>query len=344
MQIIEISAAAPQNIAIGRCTENGVTQVKIDLSEITQKHPDLTRFEVLIKNPLGVTYPAVTERNENTLLWNVTAADTATAGKGFYEIAAYGENGEKKLAPYAAFVISGSLDGHRTETPPDPAKGYVEKVLSAAAAAEEAAKRAEEAAKKAESGGTVDPDSPGGEITPGAIKEAVADYLTENPPPAGPQGPEGPEGKQGPEGAPGENGKTPIKGTDYFTQTEIADIVAQAKAPIEPTWHNLPHNASAVTYPTDGSGCVYAKDGNVVSVQGSIKLITALNKDATVTIGTLPEGYRPKRSIADARMLGGALFRMAIDTAGAITITNFNTSALSNSYNLQINIEFIAGN
>ena len=116
-----------------------------------------------------------------------------------------------------------------------------------------------------------------------------------------------------------------------------------AEVPV-PTWQELPYNASAVTYPTDGSGCVYAKDGNVVSVQGSIKLITALANNVTVTIGTLPEGYRPKRSIADARMLGGALFRMAIDTTGAITITNFNTSALSNSYNLQINIEFIAGN
>ena len=286
MQIIEINAAAPQNIAIGRCTENGVTQVRIDLSEITQKYPDLTRFEVIIKNPLGVTYPAVTERSENNLIWNVTAADTATAGKGFYEIAAYGENGEKKLAPYAAFVISGSLGAHTSETPPDPAKGYVDKVLSAAAAAEEAAKRAEEAAEKAESGGTTDPDNPGEAPTPEAIKEAVEDYLTENPPPAGPAGPQGetgPEGPTGPVGPTGPKGET---------------------GPIGPTG---PQGKSGVHYgseaPTDGSDVWVNPEGQpwqmpvaTADTVGGVKVGNGLVMDGD-TLGVVKKKLKLLRNV-----------------------------------------------
>lgn len=60
--------------------------------------------------------------------------------------------------------------------------------------------------------------------------------------PAGAQGPKGDQGIQGPQGETGatgpagaqgpagQNGTTPVKGTDYFTQQDIADIVAQVPA------------------------------------------------------------------------------------------------------------------
>jgi len=81
----------------------------------------------------------------------------------------------------------------------------------------------------------------------------------------------------------------------------------------------------------------------MVNIQGGIKLKTALAKDATVEIGTLPEGFRPYRSISNAQMLGGALFRVNISTAGSVTVTNFNSNSLSNSYSLPLNIVFTTG-
>ena len=80
------------------------------------------------------------------------------------------------------------------------------------------------------------------------IGEAVNDYLIKNPVVVdlsdyytksqvdaaidaveltpGPQGPEGPQGK------PGQDGHTPVKGTDYWTETDKAEIVADVIAAI----------------------------------------------------------------------------------------------------------------
>ena len=42
--------------------------------------------------------------------------------------------------------------------------------------------------------------------------------------PAGEQGPQGIQGEQGPQGPAGADGHTPVKGTDYFTESDIAAI------------------------------------------------------------------------------------------------------------------------
>ena len=47
--------------------------------------------------------------------------------------------------------------------------------------------------------------------------------------PAGPQGKQGIQGPTGPKGADGVNGKTPVKGTDYFTTAEINSIKDELK-------------------------------------------------------------------------------------------------------------------
>lgn len=45
--------------------------------------------------------------------------------------------------------------------------------------------------------------------------------------PKGETGPAGPEGPQGPQGNQGIPGKTPVKGVDYFTDDDIAEIVRE---------------------------------------------------------------------------------------------------------------------
>ena len=48
----------------------------------------------------------------------------------------------------------------------------------------------------------------------------------------GQQGPQGEPGKDGVPGAPGQDGHTPVKGTDYWTETDKAEIVADVIAAI----------------------------------------------------------------------------------------------------------------
>ena len=49
----------------------------------------------------------------------------------------------------------------------------------------------------------------------------------------GPQGPTGPQGETGPQGAAGADGKTPVKGTDYFTDSDVDEIAAAAAEKVD---------------------------------------------------------------------------------------------------------------
>ena len=57
--------------------------------------------------------------------------------------------------------------------------------------------------------------------------------------PAGPQGPQGERGIQGPAGASGSDGRTPVKGTDYFTNAEINSIKSELKTYIDTEIGNI---------------------------------------------------------------------------------------------------------
>lgn len=48
------------------------------------------------------------------------------------------------------------------------------------------------------------------------------------PGPQGPHGQPGPQGEPGPQGVPGQDGRTPVKGIDYFTPEEIEEIENEA--------------------------------------------------------------------------------------------------------------------
>lgn len=50
------------------------------------------------------------------------------------------------------------------------------------------------------------------------------------PGPKGDTGPAGPAGPAGKDGAPGQDGHTPVKGTDYWTETDKAEMVADVIA------------------------------------------------------------------------------------------------------------------
>ena len=80
------------------------------------------------------------------------------------------------------------------------------------------------------------PEGPQGE--PGRDGQNGAPGPQGEPGPAGPAGKDGAPGQQGPQGepgapgAPGQDGHTPVKGTDYWTETDKAEMVADVIAAI----------------------------------------------------------------------------------------------------------------
>ena len=83
---------------------------------------------------------------------------------------------------------------------------------------------------------TPGPQGPQGE--PGRDGQDGAPGPQGEPGPAGPAGKDGAPGQQGPQGepgapgVPGQDGHTPVKGTDYWTETDKAEIVADVIAAI----------------------------------------------------------------------------------------------------------------
>ena len=83
--------------------------------------------------------------------------------------------------------------------------------------------------------------TPGPQGPQGPQGEPGRDGQDGAPGPAGPAGPagkdgapgqQGPQGEPGAPGAPGQDGHTPVKGTDYWTETDKAEIVADVIAAI----------------------------------------------------------------------------------------------------------------
>lgn len=66
-------------------------------------------------------------------------------------------------------------------------------------------------------------------FTPSVSAEGVISWTNdgdlENPTPVNIKGPAGPQGATGATGANGANGKTPVKGTDYFTEADKTEMV-----------------------------------------------------------------------------------------------------------------------
>lgn len=141
----------------------------------------------------------------------------------------------------------------------------------------------------------------------------------------------------------GPAGATPVKGVDYFTEAEKQEIIEAVKDGAEAVeWNDLDFNAANVSMPTDESA-VYAKANGIVSIQGAVKLLKSLESAVSLNVGTLPEGFRPKRNVYTMRNIGGSWYRVSVNTTGAIALIHWQTNAISTTYNIYINIEFAAG-
>ena len=138
----------PDTVILGKQTEQGVHEVRIDCAPWLARWPELA-ISVWVTPPGGsAAYPAVTHMEGDLLVWTVSLADTAAPGSGYMEVMGTAE-GKKKLSATAVTRILGTTTDTTSE-PPEAAQAWVDAVANNAGRAEKAAADAEASAGAAE--------------------------------------------------------------------------------------------------------------------------------------------------------------------------------------------------
>ncbi|GEM_PF-7131759 len=206
-------------IPLGKQGENNA--VRVVWPEIAEKYAKLYgdgRFELVVVQK-GKAYPAVVNVEGADLVWDVRAADVATAEVGSLELIYYvGDTIAKSQTWETLVVASKSADG-MTKPPEDPARAWFDEIkrqigdLSklTTKAKESLVAAINEAARTGSGGGTVKMRVDGGYIqysTDGVTwKNLIAVASLEGKP--GKDGEPGEPGAPGKDGEPGKDGHTP---------------------------------------------------------------------------------------------------------------------------------------
>ena len=170
----------PDTIVLGRRTETGVLDVRIDCTGWLVHWPKLT-LSVWVTPPGGDgVYPATTHLEGNVLVWTVNSADTATAGFGNMEIVGVAP-GQKKLSAIAKTQVLRTTTTTTTE-PPEPMETWVDEILSAANEAESAVRDAEAAAAEAKAAAEEAKQNAGGGVADSVAWEDVTGKPSTYPP------------------------------------------------------------------------------------------------------------------------------------------------------------------
>ena len=138
-------------LVLGRRGENLARKVVFDIRDLESLY-GTGDVEVIYQRPCDAQPYPLTVQMEGTLVtWDVTSTDTEMSdGSGKCELRYYVGETLAKSKTWRTWVEP-AMDTPSEATPPEPEKGWVDKVLEAGTSAKEAAERAEEAAKKAES-------------------------------------------------------------------------------------------------------------------------------------------------------------------------------------------------
>lgn len=196
-------------IDLGYRGENLARQVVFDLSEWRSTYGNGTAM--LIAQLPGETapYPCVCLREDNKLLWQLSAADTSVAGQGKCELSYYVGEQLVKSAVFSTYIAESLAPIGEA---PEPTESWVEDILAAGADALSAKEAIENMTVSAE---TLSSDASAAvSKTEQDGKVHLAFSL-----PRGERGERGEKGKDGANGAPG---YTPVRGVDYFTDDDIA--------------------------------------------------------------------------------------------------------------------------
>lgn len=140
----------PSRLTLGRQTETGVNDIRIDMSEWLKQWPELAISIWPTRPGEKAAYPADTYMDGSTIIWRVNNADTAIAGSGTVQIMGVAD-GQKKLSKIMTTYIANTTTGVTTG-PPAAAQPWADGVAASAASAQQAAQRAEDAAGRGRGG------------------------------------------------------------------------------------------------------------------------------------------------------------------------------------------------
>ena len=114
-------------IPIGMVGENDFTRVIFDAEEVFKKHPD-AQVTMKVQPPKGGIYPATVNRDGNTVIWQVKAADVAHKGSGELQLTFTADTMVEK-SYIARTDIKRSLVGNGSA--PDPVQDWLDEAQEA---------------------------------------------------------------------------------------------------------------------------------------------------------------------------------------------------------------------
>lgn len=205
-------------IPLGREGENNARRIVFDLRPFEEIFGPGVAQLIVRRNGEDIPYPVALSAEGSQVTWTVTAADTAIPGRyGEAELRYMVGDTLAKSERWATTVIDAL--GTPSETTPEQQQGWLDKVLSAAAKVEESETVVREVNENP-------PKVIGDTWWVWSIDEsAYVDTYVSAVGPVGPEGPTGPKGDQGIAGPAGEDGYTPQKGVDYWTEADKQEIV-----------------------------------------------------------------------------------------------------------------------
>lgn len=149
---MKLSIEKLRPISIGHSQDNETGVIWVDCSDWLDKYPMLTTYAIAVTRPDGEIYfaPAVMS-DEGWLEWVISTADTAAYGSGMYQIIATGADGQRRATDYFPLYIYPNMPGleDASPEPPEAARGWVDRVLGAAAEAKDNADAAWQGAAEA---------------------------------------------------------------------------------------------------------------------------------------------------------------------------------------------------
>ena len=125
MRVIELSPEQIErdSLCLGFAGERNHTRILFRCGAIFAEYPEAS-VSLTVRSPHGTVYRTELSREEDSLSWTVSAADTAYAGAGRYQLTFI--QGEEILKTFVgSFLVLESINA--TGRPPDPLEDWLER-------------------------------------------------------------------------------------------------------------------------------------------------------------------------------------------------------------------------
>ena len=204
--MVTIEAKPGAALRLGYTGEHLARRIRFDICDWRELYGEGTVVLLALREGDAVPYAVPIEQNNCSVIWNLRREDVAIAGGGECELQYLVGDAVVKEERWIT-TVEPSMD-EPGEYPGSPERGYLEQVAAEGAAARLSAREARYRAEAAEN------SAKKAEASANLVEETMAKTGNE----ALKQAKESGEFD-------GEDGHTPVKGTDYWTEDDKAEIV-----------------------------------------------------------------------------------------------------------------------